>query len=152
MLHGFVPGSGGAQPGGIFAINNDGGIVAPGIGRAIPACTTATAGFTSGPNVVPNGTGFVAVVSDFNVGTFSALGMSVGSSYLVGVPGVMGRVLLEPTSTVTIGFGSTPVGFAILVPANPALAGMQLTLQGTLFNPGGSPFAVMATPLFVSIR
>jgi len=34
------------------------------------------------------------------------------------VPGLSGRDLLDPATTATIGFGSTPATFSIAVPAN----------------------------------
>jgi hypothetical protein len=147
---GLFPGTGGSLAGGIFAINNDGGIVAPGISRAIPLCALGFVGDTAAAPVFLIGTTpSVGVTDTSGGGTACGLFMSIGSKFAHSTPGISGRVLLDPATLMTIGFGTTPAAFPVTVPANPALVGLQLTSQGFLFI-GGGTFVTM--PAMTAVR
>lgn len=135
--HFLAPGTGGALAGGTFAINNDGGVIAPGVGRMIPACLFDTAGFASAPAVIATGATLPVAVGDFLGGNPCVLAMSIGGGFVHAVPGLFGRLLLNLTEVGTIGVATTPASFSIVVPANPTLAGLSLTFQGVLVNPNG---------------
>lgn len=146
------PGTGSTLAGGEFAINNDGGQVAPGLGRSIAACVGPASGFTTAPAVAAAGTNFNVAITTFAVPTTCALLMSFASRFQHTVFGVSGRFLLDPATLATIGFGTTTANFTITLPASPSLAGLPLAFQGTLFQPSGLNVNAMTAPAFVSVR
>lgn len=150
--HYLTPGSGGQLGGGYFAIQDDGGQVAPGVGRMIPACVLELVAVTAAPATVATGGQLPITVSDFTGGMFCAAFLSLGGSHRPTVPGAMGRVLLDLTNAVTLGVGVTPAAFAVAIPAHPGLAGLQLTAQAAVFGAPPLPTTVTSWPTLVSVR
>lgn len=151
-LHALTPGSGGLRSGGHFAIQDDGGWIAPGVGRAIPACVLELTAITSAPAVVTPGGQLPITVSDFTGAMPCAALLSLDGSHTPAVPGAVGRVLLDLTTSVTLGFGVTPTGFAVAIPAHPGLAGLQLTAQAVVFGSSAQTTTVTSWPAQVSVR
>jgi hypothetical protein len=151
MFHALAPGAGGALAGGVYAINNDGGVVG-GAGRMIPACLDVLAAFTAAPPVVLLGGSFTIDVSDFYGGGACIAALSFGGAFLHSVPGINGRVLLDLATATAIGAAALPAALPITIPSVPALAGVQLTAQSLVLSPSGTPAAVTSTPALISVR
>jgi len=151
-LHILAPGSGGTRNGGFFAINNDGGAIAPGVGRMIPACVLEMIAVTAAPAVVAPGAPFQIDVADFAGGALCMLFVSLGTEYRHALPGVVGRILLDLSTSMTLGIGITPAVFPVTVPGNAGLAGLQLVAQSAVFSPNGWPVTVTSWPAFLSVR
>jgi hypothetical protein len=148
----FVGGTGATLPGGAYAINNDGGIVAPGVQRMVPACIDLLAFPVAAPSVVVNGSTFQVVVGDLFPGGPALLFTSFGSDHLPSVPGLFGRSMLDLATATVIGVGTTPAAFPLTVPLNPSLAGLQLTAQAVVTSGSGTPVTGTSEPRFISIR
>jgi hypothetical protein len=132
-----------AVPGGILAINNDGG-VAGGIQRPVPGVIYDSAGYTMAPGVLPNGTLVNINVFDAPV-TSPAYYLFLGTTSAYGsVPGISGLLFFDPAQGVLLAVGVSPATIGFNVPANPSLAGLQATFQ-SLFTFGG-PTLFAGTP------
>lgn len=150
--HFLVPGAGGALAGGTYAINNDGGMVAVGIGRMIPACLGVQVVTTTAPAVVTAGTTFQLAVADFNGGAACIPVLSFGGGYVHALPGIVGRILVDVTTMVQVGVGTTPATFSLTIPNVLGLEGIQLTAQSLVFSPGGTSSVVTSMPALISVR
>ena len=120
----------------------------------IPACLFVHAAFTSAPATVTAGSSFTLSVSDFNTGTACIPVLSFGGAYLhaLPVPGITGRSLVDLTTIVQVGLGTTPATFPLSIPNVLGLEGMQLTAQSLLFSPGGTSSIVTSMPSLISVR
>ena len=148
----FAPGTGATLAGGYFAINNDGGIIAPGVGRMVPACTDVHQWPVVAPMVAAPGTTFTVNVFDNYPGGPCMLFTSFGSMHLPVVSGINGHVFLNLATATAVGTGTTNATFQISVPANPALAGLALAFQAIVTSGSFPSTTGTSEARFVSIR
>ncbi|MCC7398115.1 MAG: hypothetical protein IT455_13695 [Planctomycetes bacterium] len=151
LNHVLSPGAGSTLPGGVYAINNDGGVVGPGIDRMLVFCLDLVAFTTTAPTTVAPGTSVAIAVNDLYPGGPCLLYASIGSAYSGPYPGIHGRALLEATSF-ALGFGFTPTSFALTLPPDPNLIGMQLTAQALVTSGSGTAVTGLSRPSFLGVR
>lgn len=147
FLHLLSPGAGTTLAGGVYATNNNGG----GGGQQIPFCIDLVAFTTTAPSTIAPGTSVGITVSDPYPGGPCLLLASIGSTFTPPVPGVHGRSLLGANSF-SLGFGTTPATFALTLPADPNLIGLQLTAQALVTSGSGTVVSGLSRPSFLGVR